>query len=465
MKQKICAVFLVIYVLVIFAACGGLLEGGLLEPDDADVYVPVNSNEEGESNLIPDDGLMLYNMPGGIFDMDEGTFDTPETFGRSPAADEENTDPNEETRGKYIIKGPAVATSKLDSGGFTDVQFIHYALPLTGEFTLRARVRITAKAGDSSSKGFFFGAFTGDPVNKPGSDDLDYVKFTTQSKGAGILFRTNDTADSNSGGPAMRPYFVSDAGGWSTGPTATSTTGTARPEYWMNLRQSSWRQERIVEVVRQSETRLASDNTSRTVGFIFRVYDSKSEELLKEAYLDVDSVSPLVVVGESVYAGIALLGTSVELSQINLWDNKDKSGDPIFKTPDTKPAYVAVESLTITAKPSNSTAIIALEDHPTLPATSRTRNELILATYTGANRRSIILTPVFSPAYADNEYFDWKVVIPNVPDGITVEGIDGSEETGWRRGEVWLTKTGSAVIMATSRDPGLADYSIEIRVR
>jgi hypothetical protein len=393
---------------------------------------------------------MLYNMPGGIFDMDEGTFTTPETFGRSPVVGEENTDPNEETRGKYILNGPVISTSKLDSAGFTDVQFVYFTHPQEGEFKFRARILMTEKAGDSTSKGFFFGAIMGTPEG-------GHVKFEAGSRGAGILYRTNDTADNNSAGPAIRPYFTEAGGGWSTGPTQSSDTGSARPEYWMNLRQPGWKQERIVEVVRQSQNRQAADGTTRLVGFIFRVYDSKSLDLLREVFVDESSVLAGLRMGQPVYLGLALLGTSVQFSDITIWYNREGTGDFILATPATKPAYVAVESFTISTNPS-----IPLVEHPTLPSTSRTRNELPLAAYKDI---PITLMPNFLPTYADNDYFDWKVVIPEAPDGITVEGIEGSEETGYKRGLVTITKTGSAVIMATSRDPGLADYSIEIRVR
>jgi hypothetical protein len=452
-------------IVTVIAITGFILAGcsEMLTPDDevaAERGGATGGNDGEENALIVDEGLMLYNMPGGIFDLDEGTFTTPETFGRKAIASDGGDvelDANTRNRGKYLINGPMASTSKLDSGGFTDVQFIHYKEPLEGEFTLRARVLMTAKAGDSSSKGYFFGAFTGTPVLKAGTEELDYVEFKTGERGAGLLYRTNDTADGNSGGPAIRPYFKSDAGAWSTGPTKTSESGSARPEYWLNARQPSYKQERILEVVRQKVNRVATDNSNRETAFIFRIYDSKTGVKLNEAFLDADSVHESVRLGQKVYVGIALLGSSVEFSEIAVWDNKDKTGEPLFKTPETEPAYVPVESFTISTNPN-----ISLTVHPSLPNTSRTRSELPLAAYKDI---PITLIPNFLPDYADNDYFDWKVVIPDMPDGITVEGIEGSGETGYKRGLVTITKTGSAVIMATSRDPGLADYSIEIRVR
>jgi hypothetical protein len=463
--------------LCILAGCSS----EILTPNDmilsADNGKGGGSGDDGENTLIADEGLMLYNMPGGIFDLDEGSFMTPETLGRSAAeSDGEDAvlDEDFRKRGKYLISGPMVSTSKLDSGGFTDVQFIHYKEPLTGEFTLRARVRITEKAGDSSSKGFFFGAFTGTPVSKAGTGELNYVEFAGGEKGAGMLFRTNDTADGNSGGPAIRPYFKngdSAAGTWSTGPTMTSEAGTARPEYWLNARQPSYRQERILEVVRQKEDRTATDNSVREVAFIFRIYDSKTNALIKEAFLDTGSVNEGLRLGEPVYLGIALLGSSVELSEISIWESKDKSGEPLLKTPETVPAYVPVESVKINMYRFGTTSAVNVVNHPTLPSTSRTNTTYNSVQFGEASPARLV--PVFTPDYADNGYFDWKIVLPPAVAGnLILEPVDGSGETGWKEARVTITGTtkregsGSdyAVIMATSRDPDLADWSLEIRV-
>ncbi|MDR1219732.1 MAG: hypothetical protein LBK73_09010 [Treponema sp.] len=451
------------------------------EPNDVTLSVDDGNggDDDGEENdLIVDDGLTLYNMPGGIFDLEEGTFMTPETFGRRPAESDGGDvalDADARKRGKYLIDGPLVSTSKLDSGGFTDVQFIHYTEPLEGEFTLRARVLMTVKAGDSSSKGFFFGAFTGTPVLKAGTEEVDHVEFATGEKGAGLLFRTNDTADGNSaGGPAIRPYFKdasSSAGTWSTGPTRTSDAGNSRPEYWLNARQPTYKQERILEVVRQQANRVASDNSNREVAFIFRIYDSKTGAKLNEAFLDTASVNEGVLLGQSVYVGIALLGSSVEFSEISIWDNKDKTGEPLFKTPETEPAYVAVESVRIDMYRYNTNSAVALSNHPSLPATSRTNTTYNSAQF-GANAPAT-LVPVFTPDYADNGYFDWQIIIPPAAAGnLTLEPMEGNEETGWKKAQITITgstriqdsASDYAVIMAVSRDPGLADWSVEIRV-
>jgi hypothetical protein len=417
--------------------------------------IDTGSGGDIESKYV-DPGIRLYNMPGDIDSMEEGTYDTPETFGRSLADDSDET-----TREKYILKGPVISTSKLDSGGFTDVMFVYYDEPLTTDFTLRARVQITAKAGDSTSKGYLFGAFTGTPKFDAETGELDRVEFTVSDKGAGILYRTKDN---NLNVPSLRYYYHSGSG-WSVGPSSADP----RPEYFMNEAQPEWRQERILEVVRLDQQRTASDESERNIAFIFRVYDSKSLDLLSERFLDKSSVGEMLQVGSPVYTGIALLGCSVEYSQITLWnkayiDPEDMSvrseSDVVFKTPNTHPAYVGVDSVTINLYPS-----FPLEAYPGVPSTSRTRSKLPLAAITGT---PLALTPVFEPNYADNPYFDWEIVgpyttLPNT--GFTLTPIDGDQSTGWKEATITITQDGGNVtIMATSRDSGKADWSLQIQV-
>ncbi|MDR1127605.1 MAG: hypothetical protein LBL06_05710 [Treponema sp.] len=430
--------------------------------------------EDLRGGKIVDAGLAFYNMPGGIFDLEEGTYDTPETFGRTLTADDlevgtvnpisgetYTVDPDERARAKYIVRGPGeVSTSKLDSGGFTDVAFIYYDTPLEGEFTIRARVLITAKAGDSSSKGYFFGAFTGEPVLKVDTEEVDHVEFKTGERGAGLLFRTNDTADNNSGGPSIRPYFRPTDGVWSTGPTKTSNTGEARPEYWLNARQPTYKQERILEVVRQQANRVATDNTNREVAFIFRIYDSKTGGKINEAFLDTDSVHEDVRLGQKVYAGIALLGSSVEFSEISIWDSVDTSGTPIFKTPETTSAYVDVESVKIGVSRDGGTPSTNYANSSRLASCGRYG----VSTVADAEDRPVSLTAVINPSYADDLFVDWKIVIDDSDGKITVTPTDGDESTGWRKADVTITGAGSVIIMATSRDPSLSDHCLELVV-
>ncbi|MDR0784532.1 MAG: hypothetical protein LBE74_01435 [Treponema sp.] len=459
---------LTILAIIAITGCQGELTPEDIKPENNN-QGGVGGGEDPRGGKILDQGLAFYNMPGGIFDLEEGTYDTPETIGRtldpsdskvgelSPSEEPYVADANEETRAKYIVRGPSsVSTSKLDSGGFMDAAFLYYALPLEGEFTLRARVRMTAKAGDSTSKGYFFGAFTGTP------EDVG-VKFTSTSQGAGLLFRTNDTADNNSGGgPSIRPYFKNEGGGWSTGPTQSAVTTSLKEETWMNLRQPSWRQERILEIIRESEPRKGGDGKDYITAFVMRVYDSKSGVLRGTVYIYSDAVHESLIVGNNVYVGIALLGSSVEFSEISLWENNNKSGDPIFKTPATYPAYVDVESVKIGVSRDGGSLNTGYGNSSLFANCGIYK----VSSVADAKSRPVSLTAVISPDYANNLFVKWEIIKEYDTSGgaITVTPTDGDEESGWRKANVTIEGAGSVVIMATSRDPSLADHCLELVV-
>jgi hypothetical protein len=456
----------------------------LLKPEAGPVYneetnLGTEPGGDEEQTLVRDEKLMLYNMPGDI-DPETMNITTPETFGRSAGAGEEGTDEDENRRAKYFIKGPVIGSSSLSAAGFVDTQFIYFTDPLEGEFTLRARVRITEKQGDSTSKGYFFGAICGEPEG-------DQVKFTGQSRGAGILYRTRDNDRS---APAIRPYYTNNANGWSAGPGLTSSVTSSRPEYFLNLVQPGWNQERILEVVRLQETRAASDGSSREIGYIFRIFDSKTGVLLNTSaetgetdwlepggtYVDTADLYEKTILGQPVYLGIALLGVSLEFSELTIWDNKEKSGPPLLQTPATKPAYVPVERTTINVYRTNSSGSfdaspLPLQAHPALPGTSRTSTvySVTQLTYNSGNPLAnypFKLQPVFFPAYADNPVFDWIVAIPPAAGTLVLEPQDGGKWATVALSNATLVhEQDYAVIMAVSRDTGRAEWGLELRVR
>jgi hypothetical protein len=447
-------------------------------------------DEDPRGGKILDEGLVFYNMPGGIDDLDEGTYDTPKTIGRTLAVSDSLVgtanpisgetyvvDEDEKARAKYIIRGPsAVSTSAIAEAGITDAAFLYYNKPLDGEFTLRARVLITAKAGDSSSKGYFFGAFTNEPILGGGGVVTGYKDMPGgTSLGAGLLYRTLD----NSIAPAIRPYFkkfadpnsegLSVPSIWSVGPSGAGD----RPETYLNSRQPGWRQERILEVTRSAQKHTAGDNKEYTAVFILKVYDSKSLALLETAYIYDNSVNANLLVGNPVYAGIALLGTSVEFSEMSLWDNANKSGEPIFKTPETTPAYVEVDSVTIGVSRAGGSTNFKL------PASQLFANcvRYSVSSVADGQARPISLSTVIAPDYADNLFVDWKIMeidntdgkikiieIDNANGKIKIIPTDGNEITGWKKADIVVEGSGSVVIMATSRDPGLADHCLELVV-
>ncbi|MDR0784856.1 MAG: hypothetical protein LBE74_03110 [Treponema sp.] len=543
-----------------------------LTPDDAVVEKPSGSPGEGDSsqNLrqgkVLDKHLRIYSQEA-IYDVfpEKSEIYDDKTLGRTRVAsdtadnvdglDKAEIDEDPSTAGKYIIpKMNQITAAKLYSGGAEALQFLYYDVPQTGAFTMRARVVMTAKAGDATDKGFFFGAMTAgydraEDVNHGKNvtwvtdadhpEDGSIVEFAgggpggTGIRGAGILYRTNDTADTDAypaQGPAIRSYFTRDGESWSTGLT-NSAAGQKR-ELWYNHRpRGGWKHERIVEVVRYATPRTGTySGTSNTVkiAYALRVYDSKSGELIdnKEAWIpanrdgqsaDVQLASPYIQVGtpeaQPVYLGLAIMGCNLEFSEFTVWDaafstitartpeemqagleKRNNERAPVFSTPPTSPAYVGVDRITninvFYPEVDNSNATNSLTQRLSqlgLPSTGAT-NIITL----GTSRLELIkepdglvLKPVFTPTYADNHNFTWEVVRCIPPSGKeylqeTIEaactlhytGIEGDEEKGYPSARLSLSHVTNNMddqycylVMATSKDPGLADYSVEIWVR
>jgi hypothetical protein len=441
--------------------------------------------EDPRGGKILDEGLGIYNMPTLFDTFTEEELYSQSTFGRSVAAVDTGyieagytVDPNEETRGKYILpRINEVSTSKLDSGGFDTVQFVLYQIPQEGEFTMRARILITGKAGDSTSKGYFFGAMTGTQVTKPGSTEFDHVEIAKTSHGAGLLYRTRDTADTDiyANGAGIRPYYVEEPSGWKTGSTHSSDNfKNGKEELWLNYRPSGWKQECIVEVVRANrETKtFAAAGTDTEVEYSLRVYNSKTGSFITEGWIESDEVAADLRCGQPVYLGAALLGCSLEFSEFTIWDTAydnetpvTERAAPIFATPATKPAYVAVETLKLNTSKGWS---------------SKTDGDLISTSTVSpawqvALNTPITIIPEFEPSYADNKYCDWEIVtaLTTLPlETITLQETDipatdenGAYPNGGNQATVTLTqRSGTVVIMATSRDPGKADWSLKIVV-
>jgi hypothetical protein len=454
-----------------------------------------DEDEDPRGGKILDANLALFNQPGGIFELEDGQYTTPETVGRTKAMGEDETvyetDSEEHTLGgKYVLQGAhLVSTSKLDTGGLSDVQFFHYTEPVSGDFTMRARVRMTARNADSSNKGYVFGAFEGHKVTDPKSG-VERVEFEGMDRGAGVFYRTRD---SDRLAPAVRYYFSSTTETWSVGPSISMESSYS--DNYFNWKQPNFSQELIVETVRCNITTSLVGNASSEVGYIFRVYDAKTLTRRAQKYVNITGnpngliLKPSLVTGEPVYLGIALFGSAVEFSQFSIWDEAyttdtplEARDTPIFATPDTKPAYVPVDDISINCYyPSSSTAF-NLRTHLTLPSTSVNGGSGGAISFAGtaggnpdAERGSLRLAAAFSPTYADNLFCDWKVLaLPYSVDleDIEIKGIEGkgSVDTGWTEVELSFPKavvgqnttTEPFIIMATSRDSGLADWSLQL---
>jgi hypothetical protein len=414
MKQKFRAALLGICVLM-YTGC----DGSLFEPDDLDIPPP---EDTGRGELTLDEGLALYSMTDEV---ENAT--TQETLGRGED-------------GKYRIKGPVISNSNLNASGFADAMFVYYDSPLAGEFKMRARIRMTEYSSKSTSKGFFFGIFTG----KEGGN------FDAMSRGGGLLYRTNENSAPNSGKAAIRGYKYTSAGSWSAGTNDSSATD------YLNHGMPGWNSEVIMEF-------------TRTEASIFmEIFNSKTGA--SEASLtitDDDLHQDTLAYGKPVYAGVALLATSLEFSEFDVWDSAapgtGTSGN-LIHTPATSPAYVPVEGVTIQVK-LNGGSLVTPPAHSTLPNTS---------TYTAsfAGLTSLELSPVFEPGWADNTHVDWNVV-SWTPDGTNSDTAAPSLSTdsAHNRALVQAAGKGKALILVTSRDPNLppdsvletlADYSLEL---
>jgi hypothetical protein len=453
-------VFLAVIILFISGGCGEspLLVNGSYQPDD--FYVPPPEEGSGRGDLVLDEGLVVYHMPGDIDDF-EPAVPTNDSLGRCP-----ESDPDSQRAGKYVINGPVMGTSKLDSGGFTDVLFLYYKDAITTDFGMRARIRITANAGTSTSKGYLFGFFNGEETVD--YDGNPYVKFSQTSRAGGMIFRTNDTADSFSASAAIRPYLYNKNSSWGTG----SNLSSGNPD-WMNTRMSSWKNELIMEVKRS------------IAGMTLTVFNSKTGALYNTSTpstvtIPNDDLHGSIAYGQPVYAGIALLGTSVEFSQFKLWTAvkqdddsgltvpKDydelSAGELLMDTPVTEPAYVPVDGVKIGISPQGNSIVNTPPAHPSRPSTSTFPTTL-------AALGTLQLVPIFEPVWADNTHVEWTLVSWN--DGPPGNQLRFIEVPGSNRKKLEADGPGKALILMNSRDPSLpplsvletlADWSLELTV-
>jgi hypothetical protein len=455
------SVFLAVIILFFLGGCGEspLLVNGSYQPDD--LYVPPPAETPGRGDLVLDEGLVVYHMPGDIDDF-EPVVPTNDSLGRYPEGD-----PDGQRAGKYLINGPVMGTSKLDSGGFTDVFFLYFKDSISTDFGMRARIRITANAGTSTSKGYLFGFFNGEETVD--YDGNPYVRFSQTSHAGGMIFRTNDTADSFPASAAIRPYLYNKNSSWGTG----SNLSSGNPD-WLNTRMSSWKNELIMEVKRSA------------AGMTLTVFNSKTGALYNTSTpstvtITDDDLHGSIAYGQAVYAGIALLGTSVEFSQFKLWTATKTDGDTgltvpkdyaeltvgelLMDTPVTEPAYVPVDGVKIGISPQGNSIVNTPPAHSSRPGTSTFPTTM-------ATLSTLQLVPIFEPVWADNTNVEWTLISWNDgPPGNQVRFID---VPGSNRKRLEADGPGKALILMNSRDPSLpplsvletlADWSLELTVQ
>jgi hypothetical protein len=409
------------------ASGSSVISGG--GADDA-LYVPGGEGRTTD-DLVFDENFRIFSMDTGI-NPEEVT--TQETLGRWDD-------------GKYHIQGLSyLGTSSLSASGFVDGLFVYWNKPLTGDYKITARVRMTAVQGFSTSKGIQFGVFV--PGNAPAANG-DQV-FSGASRAFGILFRSSIGSSNPLG--EIRFYYATDSGSVNFTAGTSSATGGSQIIYGI-----SYKTEYILEMSRNS------------LGYTLAVKNSKTGDLIPQAAGEsynnphtvletasgTSALHPSVKYGRPVYAGFALMGCSAELSQIKIWDNADGTGDPVFSTPDTTPAYVPVETVKVNLSPAGSSSGNTF-------------------TYTAAEIQGsgITLTPSFTPTWADNNKVEWlmescvpsgAINIVGTGDEFTLPGADGSTyETGKITIDDSLIPAGgqaTAKFIAVARDLKLDDFT------
>ena len=456
MIKKFKAVFtaMIIITIVLFAGCGETPA----PPDDFSGSQNVGGGGEGAVPNVPGSGgrpvgawlNKLYNAdpaagkPGlRISALTQGEISAEElTTQKTLGLWEDN---------KFHIEGiGAQFNGGYQNAGFVDVLLLYYDQPFEEEFKISARVRINRAGGVSTSKGIHVGAYSNmgrDPIE---DDDGNLIPnwFPQQgSKGIGLFLRAESR-------PQFRLYYSDQF--------ASTTAGNS--QLLSELIDLNINKEYIYEISRvkinpalpfseEVETRWPNANTvlrTRNAQYEFKLLDSKTylpvvyrgnpPAAIALPVLPIDAPTHPVggatiemhpSVRGSVYAGVCISASVAEISQIKIWTtaghggsgmnwdyraiaNEDGSftgaGDePLFKTPDTIPAYVPANSilpyLAPTKQPSdqypNENVFIwsSLNTPAQWPA-------LAAANYT------ITLNPRPSPDFADNEIHYQLFYIP-----------------------------------------------------
>jgi len=395
---------------------------------DGALIVPGGEGRTTE-DLVFDEGLRFFSMDTGI-NPDEVT--TQETLGRWED-------------GKYHIQGLSyLGTSSLSATGFVDGYFVYWNKPLTGDYKITARVRMTAVQGFSTSKGIQFGVFA--PMNAPAANG-DQI-FSGATRAAGMMFRSS-TGSSNPLGE-IRFYYATDSGG------INFTAGTSSHPGGHIIHNISYKTEYILEISRTSEEYTLIVRNSKTNALVPQGAGQSynNPQYIRESASGTSALHPSIKYGQPVYAGFALMGCSAELSQINIWDNADGDGDPVFSTPDTTPAYVPVEVVTVSLAPEGS----------------KNENKY---TYTAdaVQDSGIALTPSFTPTWADNDRIEWLMESCNPSGAIKIDGtgtpftLPGMNRTTYKTGKITVDGVlipdggqATAKFIAVARDLNLDNF-------
>ena len=392
--------------------------------------------------------------------------------------------------GKFHIEGfNSNFNGGFQNAGFNEVSVLYFDKSFEGEFKFSARVKVKRVGGVSTGKGVHFGAYS----NMGRTDDAGdiYWQYGQGSKGFGMFFRAEAS-------PQFRLYY-SDGGYNPSGqPIGSSTTaGTGAFGNTGNLLSAlAIGKEYIYEVARVmitpapgapptsgNDTNDGKPNWDSEMQYTYKILDSKtgvpvfsSTRVITNAVTgaSVDRSLPInsaahpwgtpVEMHDSlkraVYPGVCISGSSMEISQIKVWDRGDAvwdytggdrladdgtvtgTGDkPLFWTPETIPAYVPAQNYApLGAEPGGAGGVLPstnpynFYDTNVIIFYSRDLNILYETPYNG----SITIIPSVIPAWAEDTIFfefyymglvpytDGIITIPSVYPAFNIAGDENT---------------------------------------
>ncbi|WP_052078513.1 Ig-like domain-containing protein [Spirochaeta lutea] len=231
----------------------------------------------------------------------------------------------------------------------TKNSFILFKTPVTGEFTIQARVHINEPFGPiSSNRGVTLGAYA----------ETASGEFGDATALAAMFYRTRGD---------VRPYY--------TGSLGTNSAGSP------NLAQTddAWQVERILEVSRTAD------------GYSFRILASKDASEVAAGSLSAAELSDKLTGTAPVYLGLTANGADVTFSNIKIYTGSGENQTLEFETQEIASSPVAVSGVAI--------------DGPAVNANDTYDYQNSLE---AAQADTIQLTAAVSPEHADNTGVTWS---------------------------------------------------------
>ena len=359
--------------------------------------------------------------------------------------------------GKFHIEGYNVSfNGGFQNAGFNEVSVLYYDQLLEGEFTYSARVKVKRAGGVSTGKGLHFGVYSNMGYEEDGEPAW---RAAQGSKGLGMFMRAESSVQ-------YRLYYSCN-----TGSTTAGTGAFGNPILTgLNLTR-----EYIYEISR-CKIDQAEPYSQANAQYIYRIFDSKSGFIVFDSN-KVPTTTPTTTPYRSynlavnstqhpwgtpigmhpslqgpVYAGVCISGSSLEVSQIKIWNigNPDtgvaspgstpipnrqliwnyengtgNTSDIIFQTPDTTPAYVPALYLSVAASPRTLSAPGSLGNSVYPDYAVFYSNQTHLDDLTTVEGK-IGLIPSFTPAWAEDtisyEYHYLGVMTPGMHPAFSIAG-------------------------------------------